>query len=93
VILEERSLAGHEGWTPVLRMLRRPGGPGATLQVDDWGRALLAGCTGALPLGALVDLLAAAHGLDADALAAAVLPAVRVAITRGLLHPTDGAHG
>ena len=93
VILEERSLAGHEGWTPVLRMLRRPGGPGATLQVDDWGRALLAGCTGALPLGALVDLLASAHDLDPEALAAAVLPAVRVAITRGLLHPTEGFEG
>jgi len=89
VILEERSLAGHEGWAPVLRMLRRPGGPGATVQVDEWGRALLAGCTGVLPLGALVDLLAAAHGLDPQALAAAVLPAVRVAISRGLLHPTQ----
>jgi hypothetical protein len=73
----------------VLRMLRRPGGPGATVQVDEWGRALLAGCAGALPLGALVDLLAAAHGLDPAALAGAVLPAIRVAITRGLLHPTD----
>jgi hypothetical protein len=40
-------------------------------------------------LGALVDLLAAAHGLDPAALAGAVLPATRVAITRGLLHPTD----
>ena len=57
--------------------------------MDEWGRALLAGCTGVLPLGALVDLLAAAHGLDPQALAAAVLPAVRVAISRGLLHPTQ----
>ncbi len=89
VILEERALAGHEGWSTVLRMLRRPGGPGATVQVDEWGRALLAGCTGAVPLSMLVDLLAAAHGLDSDALAAAVLPSIRVAVTRGLLHPTE----
>ena len=44
VILEQRSLAGHEGWTTVLRMIRRQGGPGATLQLDEWGQALLAGC-------------------------------------------------
>jgi len=31
--------------------------------------------------------LAAAHGLSAGALAAAVLPSVRVAVIRGLLEP------
>lgn len=91
VILEQRSLAGHEGWTTVLRMIRRQGGPGAVLQLDEWGQALLAGCTGAVPLQLLVELLAAAHGLATDALAAAVLPSVRVAIIRGLLEPTDVA--
>jgi hypothetical protein len=40
-----------------------------------------------VPLGVQVELLAAAHRLDPAALAAAVLPAVRTAITRGLLHP------
>ena len=87
VILEQRSLAGHEGWTTVLRMVRRQGGPGATLQLDEWGQALLAGCTGAVPLQLLIDLLAAAHGLSTGALAAAVLPSVRVAVIRGLLEP------
>ncbi len=86
-ILEQRSLAGDEGWTTVLRMIRRPGGPGATLELDDWGQALLAGCRGRATLQLLIDLLAAAHGLSADALAAAVLPAVRVAVIRGLLAP------
>lgn len=89
VLLEERSLAGHQGWTPVLRMLTRIGGPGARLQLDEWGRALLGGCRGEAPLGLLVELLAAAHGLDEAALAAAVLPSVRVAIGRGILHPTE----
>ena len=89
VILEQRSLAGHEGWSTVLRMLRRPGGPGATLQLDEWGQSLLAGCTGELPLAVLLDLLATAHALDLGALAEAVLPTIRVAITRGLLHPTS----
>ncbi len=87
VMLEQRSLAGHEGWATVLRIARRQGGPGATLQLDEWGQALLGGCTGAVPLQLLIDLLAAAHGLSTDALAAAVLPSVRVAVTRGLLEP------
>ena len=89
VILEQRALPGHEGWTTVLRLLRRPEGPGATLQLDEWGQALLAGCTGELPLAMLLDLLATAHGLELGALAEAVLPTIRVAITRGLLHPVD----
>ena len=87
VILEQRAIPGHEGWATVLRMLRRPGGPGATIQLDEWGQALFAGCTGDLPLAVLLDLLATAHALDLGALAEAVLPTVRVAITRGLLHP------
>ncbi len=89
VILEQRSLPGQQGWTTVLRLLRRPGGPGATLQLDEWGQALLAGCTGELPLAMLLDLLARAHHLDLGALAEAVLPTIRVAITRGLLQPVD----
>jgi SAM-dependent methyltransferase len=87
VMLEQRSLAGHDGWRTVLRMVRRQGGPGAVLQLDEWGQALLAGCTGAVPLQVLIDLLAAAHGLPTEALAAAVLPSVRVAVIRGLLEP------
>ena len=91
-LLEHRSVPGNAGWQPVLRLLRRPGGPGATLQVDEWGEALLGGCTGAVPLALQLQVLAAAHGLDAGALAEAVLPAVRVGILRGLLHPVaDGA--
>jgi methylase of polypeptide subunit release factors len=89
VILEQRALAGHEGWSTVLRLLRRPGGPGATLQLDEWGQSLLAGCTGDLPMVVLLDLMSTAHGLDVEALAEAVLPTIRVAITRGLLHPVD----
>lgn len=87
VWLERRSLPGPQGWEPVLRMLRRAGGPGAVLQIDDWGEALLAGCTGEVPLLVVIRLLADAHELDMDALALTVLPPVREAITRGLLHP------
>ncbi len=94
VLLEERSLPGHQGWTRVLRMLNRPGGPGASLQLDEWTRALFAGCRGEAPLSLLVDLLAGAHELDRAALTVAVMPSVRVAIGRGLLHPvTDRIPG
>jgi len=89
VILEQRSLAGHDGWATVLRMLRRPGGPGATLQVDELGQVLLAGCTGAVPLAVQLELLADAHNLDLGALVGAVLPTLRIGIIRGLLHPVD----
>ncbi|RIJ76412.1 methyltransferase [Nakamurella silvestris] len=90
VILEQRSLPDREGWTTVLRMIRRPGGPGATLQLDEWGQALLSGCRGQVPLSLLIELLAAANGFDEQALTDAVLPSVRQAITRGILHPVQG---
>jgi hypothetical protein len=38
-----------------------------------------------VPLGTLIDLLGAHHGVDADALATAALPVVREAIGRGIL--------
>ncbi|MFE0751439.1 methyltransferase [Gordonia sp. NPDC058843] len=86
VMLEEHSLPGDEGWQQVSSAVRRPGGPGAVLGVDEVSRALLAGCRGQVPLGALVELLADFHGVDADALAEAALPVVREAIGRGILY-------
>jgi len=89
VILEQRSLPDRESWTTVLRMIRRPGGPGATLQLDEWTQALLSGCRGQVPLSLLVELLASANGFDRAALTEVVLPSVRQAITRGILHPVQ----
>ncbi len=66
--------------------MRRPGGPAAVIGVDEVLRALFAGCRGEVPLGALIDLLAAHHGVDADALAEAALPEIREAISRGILY-------
>jgi methylase of polypeptide subunit release factors len=88
VFLEEQSLPGRDGWQLVGAAVRRPGGPGAVLGVDEVSRALLAGCRGEVPLGLLVELLAGVHGVDADALAAAALPVVREAIGRGILYET-----
>lgn len=86
VFLDAQSLPGDDGWQEVGATVRRPGGPGAVLGVDEVSRALLAGCRGQVPLGALVDLLAGFHGVDAEALAQAALPVVREAIGRGILY-------
>jgi methylase of polypeptide subunit release factors len=86
VVLEEQSLPGPDGWQSVGAAVRRPGGPGAVIGVDEVLRALLAGCRGEVPLGTLIALLAAHHGVDADALAEAALPEVREAIGRGILY-------
>jgi len=86
VFLEEQFLPGPDGWQQVGAAVRRPGGPGAVIGVDDVMRALLAGCRGEVPLGMLIDLLAAHHGVDANALAEAALPEVRDAIARGILY-------
>ncbi|MBO0677646.1 methyltransferase [Mycolicibacterium sp. S2-37] len=86
VFLEEQSLPGPDGWHVVGAAVRRPGGPAAVIGVDEVSRALLAGCRGEVPLGTLIDLLAAHHGVDAGALASAALPVVREAIGRGILH-------
>lgn len=86
VFLEEQSLPGPDGWQQVGAAVRRPGGPGAVIGVDEVLRALLAGCRGEVPLGTLIELLATHHGVDTDALAAAALPEVREAIGRGILY-------
>ena len=86
VFLDEQSLPGPDGWQTVGAAVRRPGGPGAVIGVDEVSRALFAGCRGEVPLGMLIELLAAHHGVDADALAAAALPVVREAIGRGILY-------
>jgi methylase of polypeptide subunit release factors len=89
VLLEEQFLPGEHGWQQIGAAVRRPGGPAAVIGVDEVLRALLAGCRGEVPLGALIDLLAAHHGVDAAALAEAALPEVRVAIARGILYQAE----
>ncbi|PRC48729.1 methyltransferase, partial [Mycobacterium sp. ITM-2017-0098] len=74
VFLEEHSLPGAQGWEVIGAAVRRPGGPGAAIGVDEVSRALFAGCRGEVPLGALIELLAAHHGVDAGALGDAAMP-------------------
>lgn len=97
VFLESQSLlglslddaSGSPGWQEVSAAVTRPGGPGAVLPVDEVMTALLAGCRGEVPLGALIELLADFHGVDAGALAEVTLPVVREAIGRGILYQAE----
>ncbi|MET0700908.1 MAG: methyltransferase [Mycobacterium sp.] len=89
VFLEQHSLPGPDGWQQVGAVVRRPGGPGATISVDEVFTALLAGCRGEVALGTLIELLAAVHGVDAGALAQAAMPVIREAIGRGILHQAN----
>ncbi|GAC69114.1 DUF7782 domain-containing protein [Gordonia soli] len=89
VMLTAQSLPGPEGWQEIASSVNRPGGPGATVAVDEVSRALFAGCRGEVPLAMLIDLLAGFHGVDSDALAEAALPVVREAITRGILYQAE----
>ncbi|MFW0790075.1 DUF7059 domain-containing protein [Gordonia sp. CPCC 205333] len=93
VLLEEQSLPGEQGWQTISHVVRRPGGPGAVLGLDEVSKALLAGCRGEVPLGTLIELLAGYHGVEADALAQAAMPVVREAIGRGILHEVSRPPG
>jgi methylase of polypeptide subunit release factors len=89
VVLEEVSSPSADGWSSVVRRLHRTDGPRWQHEVDDMAAALLTGCRGALELSDLIGLLAAAHGVAADALAASALPAIRDLIRHGMLLPAE----
>ncbi|GAA4385714.1 class I SAM-dependent methyltransferase [Tsukamurella soli] len=60
VALERVSVPDPEGgWSEAVVRVTRMGGPRWSHEIDDLGARLLAGCSGALPLGELVDLLEA----------------------------------
>ncbi|NIJ12710.1 methylase of polypeptide subunit release factors [Saccharomonospora amisosensis] len=85
VVLERIASPGEDGWTTDVLRLHRTDGPGWQHELDELSAALLAGCRGALPLRDLLQLLAAAHGADADTLAADALPAVTQLVRHGML--------
>lgn len=91
VALEQTSAAGEEGWSTLLRTVRRTEGPGWRHEVDQPATALLAGCQGALPLGELIGLLAVAEDRSGEELARTALPAIRELVRHGLLVPAEWA--
>ncbi|MQA09114.1 MAG: methyltransferase [Pseudonocardiaceae bacterium] len=90
VVLERIDEPADEGWHTITRRLHRTNGPGWRHELDELSASLLAGCRGALTLGDLLALLAAAHDQPVDELVGAALPAVRDLIRHGMLLPADG---
>ncbi|MCU1683097.1 MAG: rRNA/tRNA methylase [Amycolatopsis sp.] len=91
VLLESVDEPSDEGWLTTVRRLHRTDGPGWQHEVDELASRLLAGCRGALPLEDLIELLAAAQGLDAEELAASALPVVRELVRHGMLVPAGSS--
>ncbi|WP_433799074.1 DUF7059 domain-containing protein [Actinomycetospora sp. CA-084318] len=88
----ERGFTGSdEGWQRIGGTLVRLDGPQWRHDLDELGESLLAGCRGHLPLSDLLELLAVAHGRDAEELTAAALPVVRELFLHGLLVPRGEA--
>ncbi len=85
VALERIDEPTDEGWATAVRRLHRSDGPGWQHELDELTTALLAGCRGGLPLGDLVDLLAAGHGEDPETLRAAAVPVVTELVRHGML--------
>jgi SAM-dependent methyltransferase len=76
-----------EGWLTEQQVLQQTAGLRWSGAADAYGAALLAGCDGTTPLGALVDVLAASAGLSSGEAAEQVLPAVRRLVEQGFLVP------
>ena len=62
----EESVSADGGWAAVQRHLTSPAGLPATVAVDPTTAALISGCDGQLPLGAVAELLALATGAPAE---------------------------
>ncbi|MFR9801142.1 methyltransferase [Pseudonocardia sp. RS010] len=85
--LERYAVAGVEGWSDAGAAVVLADGPQWRHEVDEPAAALLAGCSGALPLEELFALLSLAHDRPVDALVQAALPAVREFVRHGVLVP------
>nr|WP_235508418.1 methyltransferase [Agromyces sp. Soil535] len=70
---------------PTAMLLRQGGGFGRVVPLDTGLAALVGACDGELPVGAIVAALAELLDVDATALAADLLPAVRALIDDGML--------
>ena len=85
VRLHEVAARGDEGWTVDARWLQQEAGLRWNGVLDPFGASLLAACDGAVPLGVLVALLAAAHGLEEHDVTTQVAPVVARLVAQGFL--------
>lgn len=86
--LHTESRLTDDGWTGQVRRFALDSGARYVEETDELVAALVAGCRG-LPLGDVLDLLAAGYGLDRDLLVATAVPVVAGLVERGILLPAD----
>lgn len=91
LVLETRALLGAHGWQPAMSVLRQSSGMRWELEVDEAVSALVAACSGSVPLSVLLDLIAASVQQPREAVVAALLPVVTDLVGRGFLLP-EAAH-
>lgn len=91
LVLTTRSLLGGEdpGWQPALSTLSQSGGLRWELEVDEAVAMLVAACTGDIPAGVALRLIASSADLPADRVVQALLPVLRDLVGRGFLVPAE----
>jgi len=93
--LQLRQEATHDpdegaGWRMDRQYLVLPDGVRWVEELEPVVLALVSGCDGGLRLRDQLDLLAAAHGVDAATLAEVAVPVVAHLVERGILLPAEG---
>jgi methylase of polypeptide subunit release factors len=89
VVLATTSVPDAYGWSAQERTLRQQRGLRWEVDTDEAIAALLAGCSGEQPLGAVLAVVAAGVGAAAADVARAALPVVRDLVGRGFLRPVS----
>ena len=92
LVLTTRSLLGtaeEPGWQPALSLLGQAGGLRWEVEVDEAVAMLVAACTGQVPVGVLLRLIAESTGLSSDDVIEALLPVLRDLVGRGFLVPVE----
>jgi hypothetical protein len=85
VRMHEVAVRGEEGWSVDARWLQQEAGLRWNGVLDPFGASLLAACDGSVPLGVLVALLTAAHGLEEHDTMAQITPVVARLVAQGFL--------
>jgi hypothetical protein len=87
VVLDERAQPTPDGWAVATRQLRQTAGLGHQGDVDPGVAAIVGGCDGRRPLGAVLETAARDAGVESGDLTVAALPIVRRLVERAFLLP------
>jgi hypothetical protein len=85
LVLHQEATHGPDGWLVQGQRLRLSGSLQWTDPVDPFVLELVSGCDGSVPLAGQLAVLAMAHGVPEDELAAAAVPLVAHLVERGII--------